>query len=92
MMGGMGMQQPMMGGGYQQQQPMGYGGMQGGHKPQTYCDSGHQMNWLNANPYPGSVAVTCDKCNRDIAVAYWFHHCNACESDYCQQCGKMSTR
>ena len=28
------------------------------------------MKWLNTNPYPGAVAVTCDLCNKDIAIAY----------------------
>jgi hypothetical protein len=80
------MQQPMMGGGYGQQPQMMQQQQQ--HKPQTYCANNHAMQWKNDNPYPGSVAVSCDVCSRDIAVAYWFHHCPSCQSDYCQQCGK----
>ena len=96
---GMPMQQPMMGGGmqmggYPQQQQMmgGYQQPMQQHKPQTYCANGHAMVWRNDNPYPGAEAVSCDVCSRDIAVAYWFHHCASCQSDYCQQCGKARTR
>jgi len=90
MMGGMGQQQMM--GGYPQQQQMMGGGFGQQQKPQTYCNNNHAMQWKNDNPYPGSVAVSCDVCSRDIAVAYWFHHCPSCQSDFCQQCGKARTR
>lgn len=50
------------------------------------------MKWLNTNPYPGAVAVTCDICNQDIAIAYWYHHCYTCESDFCQKCGAAYMR
>ena len=52
----------------------------------AWCQNNHQMTWLNAIPYPGATGVECDRCKRDIAVAYWFHHCYGCESDMCQNC------
>ena len=94
---GMPMQQPGMPGyGAPGMQP-GMPGMQPqpgmpGYKPTTYTAQGLPMRWMNTNPYPGAVAVTCDLCQRDIAVAYWFHHCDASQTDYCQQCGKAYTR
>ena len=61
-------------------------------QPSYYCARGHKMQWLNRNPYPGACAVTCDICRRDIAVAYWFHNCPSCQTDYCQGCGRTRMR
>ena len=41
------------------------------------------MIWLNKDPYRIKSGVTCDKCDREVAIAYWFHHCKKCEQDFC---------
>jgi len=41
------------------------------------------MRWCNTNPYPGATAVQCDQCSMGINVAYWFHHCDYCGTDFC---------
>lgn len=93
-----GYQQPPAYGGYQQpgyQQP-GYGGgypqQQQQYRPTTWCHHNHPMQWANYNPYPGAVGISCNQCGADIAIAYWFHHCNPCQADLCQNCGKTRTR
>lgn len=44
------------------------------------------MQWFAHNPYDAEF-VTCDICERDILdPTLWFHHCQTCESDFCQDC------
>ena len=78
---------------------MGMGGGMGGmmmQQPNTggrysYCDDGHQMQYINTDPYQGE-GVTCDLCDRAVPVQYWFQHCYECETDYCQNCGNQRMR
>ena len=60
----------------------------GMYVPQPYCHSGHVMQWFNYVPptYPGALGVTCEVCQKDIPVEFWFVHCPMCQVDLCQPC------
>jgi hypothetical protein len=47
------------------------------------CLKGHVMELIDTNPYAdeGIKEVTCDKCEKPIAVSGGFYHCKICGDD-----------
>ena len=54
----------------------------------AHCSKGHPMKWLNVNPYE-TEDVFCNSCSLTLGGDY-FHHCFACQTDYCKQCGPQA--
>jgi hypothetical protein len=60
----------------------------------AWCKNGHQMAWVQGNPYhaQGDDGPVCDSCNAKYDYNQTHAHCYTCQDDLCGNCAPRNVR